>query len=127
VERIVVLEEELKLEAEDREEVRIFRLTGRCTVDNCQRVKDAVHKSVEEKKERVIFDLSGCDFMDSAGLGSLVACRFACAKERGALILCNVSTRVLGAIRLARLDRILPIHRTLEGAVLAAQEPEVLP
>lgn len=118
--------EKLSLDTEDQGGVRILRLTGRCTVASNQVLKDAVQSSLAEGKQRIIFDLGGCDFMDSAGLGCLVACRFSCARKGGALILCNVSAGVLSSLRLARLDHILPIHRTLRSAVAAAQEPDLV-
>lgn len=119
--------EELRLGFEDQNDIRIFRLGGRCTLYTSQQVKDAVRAALDAGKERIIFDLSDCEYMDSAGLGSLVACRFSCSKKGGSLHLCNVPVAVLGALRLARLDRLLPIWGTLEGALAAAREGEVNP
>jgi len=119
--------EELALETEDRNGIRILRLIGRCTVYSSQMVKDTVRAALDEGKDRIIFDLSRCELMDSAGLGSLVSCRFNCVKKGGSLHLCNVSMSVLGSLKLARLDRLLSICGNLDSAIEAAGGAEPAP
>jgi anti-sigma B factor antagonist len=116
--------EELQLDFEHRDGVQIVRLIGRCTADNSQEVKDAVRNALADGKDRFVLDLGPCEFIDSAGLGSLVASRYSCAKKSASFVLCNVSTSVLAALRLARLDRILTICKSLESAIATALDPK---
>jgi anti-sigma B factor antagonist len=113
--------EELTFETADRGETRVFRLTGKCTLYNTQPLKEAVDASLKERKKQIVFDLAGCEFMDSAGMGALVGCKFKCTKEGGRLAVCNVPPEVLATLRLARLDRLMDIADSLEKAIELVQ------
>ena len=80
--------------------------------------------SLKEGKKRIVFDLAGCDFMDSAGMGSLVSCKFKCTKEGGRFALCRVPSEVLATLRLARLDRVIDVASGLDEAVELLQSSE---
>lgn len=122
------MSEELAFETVDRgEDVRIFRLTGKCTLYNTNPLKDAVDAALKDGRIRIVFDLAECEFMDSAGMGVLVSCKFKASKQNGAFAICNVPAEILSTIRLARLDRVITVESNVEKAISGLQPPESSP
>jgi anti-sigma B factor antagonist len=54
--------------------IEILTLAGRLTLgDGCSSLREAVRK-IAERKADLLVDLAGVNYIDSAGLGELVAC-----------------------------------------------------
>lgn len=71
--------------------------------------KDAMQRATESAAGRVILDLSSVDFLDSSGLGAVVAAmKFLGAGAQ--LELSGLTPNVEKVFRLTRLDSVLPIH-----------------
>ena len=80
--------------------------------------KDLVRDATLNAAETVILDLSRVSFLDSSGLGAVVAVM----KELGAarrLELAGLTPNVAKAFRLTRLDRIFKIHANVQEAMRA--------
>ena len=74
--------------------ITILDLTGRLTIDEgAQLLKDKSESLVFQGRNRVIVNLAGVPYIDSGGLGQLVACYTTIAKTGGRLKLLNVGTR----------------------------------
>lgn len=69
----------------------------------------------------VVFDMSRIQFLDSSGLGAFLSGMRKLIAKGGELHLCEVTPPVRTLFGLVRMNRILDIHETLEGAVKAAQ------
>ncbi|MCB9897491.1 MAG: STAS domain-containing protein [Planctomycetes bacterium] len=67
---------------------------------------------------RLLLDLSEVEFIDSSGLGAIVAAHRR-AHEHGGLVICAPSEVVLRLFRLARLDRIMQIAKDVDEALSA--------
>jgi anti-sigma B factor antagonist len=74
---------------------------------------------------RLIIDLSGVPFTDSAGLGALIGGIRRIREAGGDVAIGGAQPAVLSVLRTAGFDRILPIHATYEEAVeaLTADSP----
>jgi anti-anti-sigma factor len=68
---------------------------------------------------RVVVDLSGCDFIDSSGLRTLVTARSAAEESGGSLALVTQDAGILRVLSVAALDRVFQIHATLPDALAA--------
>src|SRR5438270_12800155 len=96
----------------------VFRLTGRMTLGMRLRelepnISDAEHNGVE----RLILDLSGIEFIDSAGLGALMILYGNMKLRGGKLRLVAPAARVLDVFKLTHTDSILHIDGNLEAAL----------
>lgn len=68
-----------------------------------------------QRPPRVFLDLSGVDFMDSSGLG-LIMGRFALVRRYGGkLAVSDPSEAVLKMMRLAGMEKMIPIRYTKRG------------
>lgn len=64
----------------------------------------------------IVVDLAGVDFIDSAGMGTLIGLRRRCRAEGGDCVLAAASPTVLRALESADLDQIFRIFGSLEEA-----------
>ena len=96
----------------------VFRLTGRMTLGmRLREIESRITDTADDGVERLILDLSGIEFIDSAGLGALMIL-FGNMKLRGGqLRLVAPGARVLDVLKLTRTDSILNIAPNLEAAL----------
>lgn len=71
--------------------------------------KEAVRRAAQGDEGPVILDLSKVDFLDSSGLGAVVAVMKLLAPER-ALELAGLTPAVARVFRLTRMDSVFTIH-----------------
>lgn len=78
--------------------------------------KDRFREAVQTAKGRVILDLGCVNFLDSSGLGAVVAARKFLG-EGSALELAALTPAVERVFRLTRMDSVFTIHRQVEDAL----------
>jgi len=96
----------------------VFRLTGRMTLGmRLREIESKISDAADNGVERLILDLSGIEFIDSAGLGAHMIL-FGNMKLRGGkLRLVAPAARVLDVFKLTHTDSILHIDGNLEAAL----------
>ncbi|HKF46836.1 MAG TPA: STAS domain-containing protein [Terracidiphilus sp.] len=80
--------------------------------------KKSLVEAVSRADRAIVLDLTGLTFIDSMGLGGLIAALKA-LKEDGNLVLCGVSHSILSMFKLTRMDKIFRMFGTAEEAVAA--------
>lgn len=80
--------------------------------------KDALRRAAEGPAGRVVLDMGGVDFLDSSGLGALVAAMKQLGPDRP-LALARPTAPVERVLRLTRMDRVFPLFPDLDSAVAA--------
>lgn len=80
--------------------------------------KEAVRECVDGAPERIVLDLTDVDFIDSSGLGAIVATKKMAATAH-TLELAGLSPTVDKVFRLTRMDRVFKIHPRIEDLDLA--------
>ena len=78
--------------------------------------KDQMRDVTREGPDRVILDLTRVDFIDSSGLGAVVAAMKQLGPERK-LDLAGLSPTVDKVFRLTRMDTVFAIHDSLDAAL----------
>lgn len=71
---------------------------------------------------RVVLDLTGVTFIDSAGLGAILSIMRGIGERRGDFRVCSVSKPIRVLFELVRLHKILDIHETREEALARSSE-----
>ena len=101
-----------------RDGIAVTRLTGRITVGNAlDDVREVVEEEIAAGRLRVVFDLGGVNFVDSAGLGELVACHRSLDKLGGRLVLAAPRGKVRDLLELTRIGELLPVCATVDEAL----------
>lgn len=80
------------------------------------RFKDRMREVTSQPSTRVLLDLSAVQFLDSSGLGAVVAVMKSLAPERP-LELAGLSPNVERVFRLTRMDSVFSIYASVEAAL----------
>jgi anti-sigma B factor antagonist len=101
-------------------DITVVELTGRLALGReSQRIETLVEDLAKKGSKRVIFDLTGVDYIDSTGI-SMVALASGKFKESGgALALVAPAGRVLQLLNLTQMSAIVKVCPTLDAAAAA--------
>lgn len=98
----------------------VFRLTGRMTLGmRLREIESTISDVAENGVERLILDLSGVEFIDSAGLGALMILYGNMKVRGGQLRLVAPGPKIREVLKLTHTDAILPVDPTLEASLAA--------
>jgi anti-sigma B factor antagonist len=78
--------------------------------------KDEMTKCIDSGQNQLVLDLSGVDFVDSSGLGAIVACLKRLG-PRGNLAIAGAKGAVSRLFTLTRMDKVFTLHDTVDAAV----------
>jgi len=116
----------MPLEIEERRvgAVTILDLAGNLTIDEgAQRLKDKINSLIQEDRLAVILNLGEITYIDSGGLGQLVASFGSLSKTRGGLKLLHVNKRNHDLLSITRLVTIFDAYDSEEEAVKSFDRP----
>ncbi len=103
---------------ETKKDVLIARiLNKRATVEFAGKFKEDLLKQIDENSDKVIVNLSQCEFVDSSFLGALVAGLKKTTMKGGDLKIVGLRPPVKAMFELTRLYRIFDIFEGEEEAV----------
>jgi anti-sigma B factor antagonist len=78
--------------------------------------KDHMGQRIRAGHVQLVLDLSQVEFIDSSGLGAIVA-SLKMLGGTGSLRLCGIRETILSLFKLTRMDRVFPIFATQEEAL----------
>ena len=111
----------LTVEVDERDGVTVLVVGGELDLGSTPRLRDAAVKRLLAGDRALVLDLAGLEFLDSTGLGVVVAV-LKRARTLGAdLRLVVTRERVLAPFAVSGVDGLLPIHDDREDAVAAAR------
>ena len=100
------------------EAVVVLDLSGRLVLgDGDQLLKDTVQNLMTTGRRHVVLNLAEVSYVDSSGLGALVAVFLGARKQGGALKLLNPSKRLHDLLAIAKLLTVLDISESEAQAV----------
>ena len=100
--------------------VAVARFTGALTLGTSLHAADAqLQKTIRDGAAKVVLDLAGVPYMDSAGLGALVQAAGLAKQQGGDLRLCGASARVAELIKMTRTDALLPMDADVDASLAA--------
>lgn len=94
----------------------VVRCQGRLNMITAPELRDLVGESVTAGKTRIVVDLADVDFMDSTGLGALVAALKQTRQAGGDLRIASPGTQVSMVLKLSNIDRIFGFYPDAEAA-----------
>src|SRR5712691_9114313 len=80
-------------------------------------LKEAVSEAVKNGQPRLVIDMEGVSFVDSSGLGSVVAALKQVRSSKGDLRLAAPNQQVRVVLELTTLDRVFPYFASVEEAL----------
>jgi anti-sigma B factor antagonist len=97
--------------------VTVVAPTGRLDVAGAPALKDAIGAALKNGPPRVVLDMEGISFVDSTGLGSVIAALKQIRSSQGDLRLAAPNQQVRVVLELTTLDRVFPYYSTVEEAL----------
>jgi len=95
--------------------VQSARIDAACAIQ----FKDEMRTATEDGPQHIVLDLSGVDFVDSSGLGAVVA-SLKQLRDGRRLDLAGLTPDVAKVFRLTRMDSIFVIHTSVQEALQRA-------
>ncbi|WP_461165242.1 STAS domain-containing protein [Arthrobacter sp. R4-81] len=93
----------------------VIRTSGRLNMVAAPKLRDLVaHLVRQDGRSHLVVDLADTDFMDSSGLGALIAGLKTARAAGGDLRIARAQAQVLTVLQLTNLDQILHPHETVE-------------
>jgi anti-sigma B factor antagonist len=97
--------------------VTMIELSGRIDSSNAEKVGEALNEQIDAGRHQVVLDLSGVEYMSSAGLRELVSASKKVRGLGGDLRIASPSARVKEVLNLAGLNLIFQVFATQVEAV----------
>jgi anti-sigma B factor antagonist len=97
--------------------VTVVAPTGRLDVGGAPALKDAMNDLGRNGPPKVVIDMEGVSFVDSTGLGSVIAVLKQIRNRQGELRLAAPNQQVRVVLELTTLDKVFPYFATLEEAL----------
>lgn len=117
----------MNFEIEHRGSAGVVRLSGRLAVGAAlTTLRDGVESTLMSGTRLLVLDLSLLDYLDSAGLGAVVACRRLVHAAGGRLAVAAARGKVHDLMTLTRIDQLVEVYDTVDAA-LAEISPEKNP
>lgn len=108
----------MKINAEQHGKVTILRPQGNLTIGSGDIVlRETLQEQLKASHHRLVLDMKGVKYVDSAGLGELVASLKRTKDAGGNLKLCGLNDSVNNLMVLTKLIQIFEIHDTEVQAV----------
>jgi anti-sigma B factor antagonist len=108
-------------------DVTVLDLVGKLTLtDGPGRVKDKVTSLVHQGHRQIVLNLVEVTYVDSSGLGELVACHLTAERNAGCIKLANAGYRMQDLLVLTKLLTIFESHRS-EAAAIESFAREAIP
>jgi len=86
-------------------------------------VRDKIHSLVSDGIKRIVIDLSGVNYMNSSGIGTLIACLATVTAGGGELRLANVGGKVQNLFVITQLVKVFDTYETVERALANFKAP----
>ncbi len=114
----------LQIVETDTEGITVLQLTGRVTLgQESNQLRTRIKELLAQGKTRLIFDLAGVGYIDSAGLGTLVA-GYTSAQSQGASIkLANLTKKFNEQLHITKLVTIFDVYDNVADAVKSFGPP----
>ncbi|HQL43476.1 MAG TPA: STAS domain-containing protein [Spirochaetota bacterium] len=100
----------MEIELKDIGEHKVISVSGEVDLYNVSELKKALFSVTDGTYSSVVVDLKDVNYMDSSGIGALVAGQKKMRAHNGKFALINIHDDVLNILKLATLDRFFTIY-----------------
>jgi len=108
----------MKVSTKTEGAVTVVDLNGKITIGEGDVIlREAVDKILRGENKKIVLNLARVSYMDSAGIGELVACYKRTREKGGELKLLNPSGKVFDLLQLTKLEEIFETFRDEAEAV----------
>lgn len=110
---------DLTLNARTEGEHTVLAVAGEVDVYTAPALRDRIADLLDAGQQQLVIDLGGVEFLDSTGLGVLVAGLNRAREVGGSLSLVCPQERVLKLFRITGLDEVFTVHSSVDEALVS--------
>ena len=108
------------LSRREEPDIIVFEFEGRIVLGrDSHGIEEMVDEALARNDRKLVFDLTEVDYLDSAGLGIIVACVGKARKRDGDLLVAELRSRLHELVKITGLDRVLGLYPTAAEACRA--------
>lgn len=107
----------MQIEVTQSQGVAVVVPSGDLDMGATDQVRQVLTELIEKGQLRLVMDLAGVAYIDSSGLGALVAAMKQAKAAGGNLKLCALQDDVRSIFEMTRLIKVLSVHATRQEAV----------
>ncbi len=107
----------MEIDFRDVGEHKIIEVSGEVDLYNVSELKKALFSITDGKHPSVVVDMKDVNYMDSSGIGALVAGQKKMRAHNGKFALMNIHDDVLNILKLATLDKFFTIYESEEEII----------
>jgi anti-sigma B factor antagonist len=98
--------------------VTVVDVSGRLiSTDNPGRLKDKITSLIFQGEKQIVLNLANLNYVDSAGLGEMVACHGSATKAGAELKIANAANKIQDLLVMTRLVTVFDAHDTEDAAI----------
>ncbi len=112
---------EFKVEVEEEDSATVLHISGHITEIEADELGSQFDQLFEDGQYNLVLDLGDVDFMSSSGLGQIMRAYRTAQKNSGSISLARVQPLVADVFRVTKLDQLLEMHDTVQGALGGAE------
>jgi anti-sigma B factor antagonist len=114
----------LKMTNREVDGVYMVALDGRIVLgEESNALREKVKSLVAEGKKKVVLNMNNITFIDSAGLGTLVAAHHSAKNQGASLRLCHLGAKFQEVLQITKLLTIFDVYNTEAEAVASFSKP----
>jgi anti-sigma B factor antagonist len=108
----------LKMTNREVDGVSVVALDGRIVLgEESNALREKVKSLIADGKKKIVLNMDNITFIDSAGLGTLVAAHHSAKSQGAALRLCHLGSKFQEVLQITKLLTVFDVHDTEAGAV----------
>jgi len=108
----------LKITTREVDGVTVAALDGRIVLgEESNALREKVKSLVAEGKKKIVLNMNNITFIDSAGLGTLVASHHSAKAQGASLKLCHLGTKFQEVLQITKLMTIFDVYNSEAEAV----------
>lgn len=108
---------ELSIEERERGEWLIVAVAGEIDLLTAPALRERLISAIDGGADRLVLDLSAVGFIDSSGLGTLIAAHKRLREREGEFIIVATARAILSVLTLTGLDKVFTVVADVERAV----------
>lgn len=102
----------------EKDGVTVLELTGRITLGSGDlKMRDLIKEQLDAGRKQIVVDLGGVSFMDSSGLGELVAAYTSARRAKVTIKLANLTKKIDDLMEITRLASVFESYGSVDEAV----------
>lgn len=97
----------------------VITIVGELDIATSPRVRELLSEAARDEERPLVIDLTGCDFVDSTGLATLLHGAKPAQNGESNVALVSIGGEVRKLLELTAIDRTIPVYESLDSAIEA--------